>query len=97
MSLEIGNTFYKNFGQDSYNGNHTDLIYSFNMVLKQEGILSQRVRYNLMMILGESGGLLSSITAIFYMVFSVLNYKETHSVVYEEYCRIEQELHGTGS
>ena len=91
MSMEIGKTYFKGFGQDNINIEHTDLIYSFNMILMQEGNLSQRIRYNFMMVMGETGGLLSAIFSVLSGFFKFYNYKETHSVVYEEYCRIEKE------
>lgn len=48
-----------------------------------EGTLSQRVRYQLLDILGEVGGIYSALCSIVIIMLSVYNYKLHESVVYE--------------
>jgi len=54
-----------------------------------EGTLSNRVRYQILDILGEVGGIYSAISSIIFILFAVYNYKLHESVIYQEFLKIK--------
>ena len=52
-----------------------------------EGTLSQRIRYHVIDILGDVGGINSAIVSLFLIFFSAYNYKLHESVVYQVYLK----------
>lgn len=79
--------FHKPYGYDSYNIEHPDMLYYWNFIMIHEGTLSQRMRYQLLDILEEVGGLYSALSSLVIILFSVYNYKLHESIVYQEFLK----------
>ena len=52
-----------------------------------EGTLSQRVRYQILDILGEVGGIYSALSSVAFIMLSIYNYKLHESIVYQEFLK----------
>jgi hypothetical protein len=74
-ALTTHKTFIKPYGADSYNKNSANMIYYWNIVMIKEAHLNQRVRYTIMDILGELGGVFEGVWIISICFFYVYNYK----------------------
>ena len=56
------------------NKGHTDMIYYWNFIMINEQHTNERVRYKIMHILSELGGLFSTLTFLIGTMFSLYNY-----------------------
>merc|ERR1711959_779360 len=63
------------------------MVYYWNFIMIHEGTLSQRVRYNILDILEEVGGIYSAISSLVFILFSAYNYKLHESIVYQEFLK----------
>ena len=75
LEYHAGNHWWKNFGQDEYNLEHHDMVYYWNFILTNEMKLSQRIRYSLLEVVGEIGGLYEGMVVFMACFFYVYNYK----------------------
>jgi hypothetical protein len=58
------------------------MIYYWNFIMVHDGILTTRIRYNLLDILGDVGGFRGAIESILMIIFGIYNYKYHEAVVY---------------
>ena len=66
------------FKQDAFNKygeNNEDMLLYWNFIMVNQGRNSKRVRYNLIKITEQMGGLLAVASFILYGFFSVYNYR----------------------
>ena len=77
------NVFIKPYGNDYYNKEpHQNMLFYWNIILVHEGELNQRVRYTLIDILGEFGGVYQAVSLFTMVFFSIYSYKFHESVVF---------------
>ena len=51
------------------------MVHFYNFMMTNEGTMSQRVRYNLLDVLGDVGGLYTAVFSIFATFFTAYNHK----------------------
>ena len=53
--------FWKPFGVDEYNlPPNTDMLYYWNFIMVAEGTIAERIRYKVLDLVGEAGGILAA-------------------------------------
>ena len=84
-SSDYRNKYYRPYKDDFLNNRyeHTDMIYSWNFVMTNERGYWLRIRYSILDIIGEVGGVESAIIGFLTFFFSLYTYRGNQAVVYD--------------
>ena len=73
---------------DPMNKSHTPMLRYWNFYLTREQNIYFRVRYNLMGVIGEVGGIMGLLGSITFYLLTPLYYKKNEMEVYREFKRM---------
>jgi len=73
--LFTNSVFTKPYGVDYFNVDKPNMLFYWNFVMIHDAQLNQRVRYTLMEILGEIGGVFEGTWVMLMIFFYIYNYK----------------------
>ena len=65
----------------------TDMLQYWNMVLTEEQSYHERIRYKMLDIMGEVGGVTAVLMSLMWIIMYPLTYKTHHISVYKEYMK----------
>lgn len=71
------------------NKNQTEFLQYWNVILTKESITYMRVKYKMVDLIGDVGGLLSILNLLAFLIALPFNYKKHEIKVYKHYKRLE--------